>query len=162
MRKLLLFSALLASLILLDFKCYAQDAGSLDLINHAKTYDGKSVIYRGEVIGDVMIRGDHAWLHVNDDTIAIGIWVNKGLIQGISYAGDYRNRGDEVEVVGIFHRSCLEHGGDLDIHAQTIKIVSAGAVIPRTVNHNKIYFGTGLFIIALLFYAKKEFFTTKE
>ena len=55
--------------------CYAQTPTSLELINNAKQYDGKTVNYKGEVIGEVMVRGDYAWLHVNDGTIAIGIWV---------------------------------------------------------------------------------------
>jgi len=131
---------------------------SLDMLNNAKQYDGKTVSYKGEVIGDVMIRGDHAWQHVNDGYIAIGIWASKQLIQDISFAGNYNKRGDTVEVSGIFHRSCLEHGGDLDIHAQAIRIVSSGAFVTQPVNKKKIYLGIISLMIVLLFYAMKKFF----
>src|SRR5512136_2756615 len=85
--------------------CYAQDPTSLDLINNARQYDNKPVTYKGEAIGDIMIRGDHAWLHVNDGIIAIGIWAPKVMIKDIRFVGDYHQNGDIVEVTGMFHRS---------------------------------------------------------
>lgn len=145
----------------LQYSCFAQEIASLDLLNNAKEYDGKTVVYKGEVIGDIMRRGDHAWLHINDGTIAIGIWSSGNLIRGISYTGEYQKRGDLVEVIGTFHRSCLEHGGDLDIHAQTIKIVSQGAIAAQAVNKKKIYLGVSSFIIVLLFYALKKLFQNR-
>lgn len=155
MRLVLIIMVCLASVIS-SHKCYAQETESLNLLNNAKNYDGKVVIYKGEVIGDIMMRGDHAWLHVNDGAIAIGIWASKDLIRDIDYTGDYKKRGDVVEVAGIFHRSCLEHGGDLDIHAQAIKIITPGSASARTVSKNKIYLGMGSFIIVLLLYALKK------
>ena len=32
-------------------RCYAQPVSSIELINNAKLYDGKTVTYEGEVIG---------------------------------------------------------------------------------------------------------------
>jgi hypothetical protein len=126
------------------------------LINNAKQYDGKTIIYKGEVIGDVMIRGEYAWLHVNDGIIAIGIWTPKMMIQDIGYIGSYHKKGDTVEVSGTFHRSCLEHGGDLDIHAQTIKIIALGATVNSPINQRKIYFGLSSLIVVFLVYALKK------
>jgi hypothetical protein len=162
MKKFFQLGIFFVVLIILSYNCYAQEAGSLDLLNNAKAHDGKRVVYKGEVIGDIMARGDHVWLHVNDGTIAIGIWIPKNLIQNISYAGDYQIKGDIVEVVGAFHRSCLEHGGDLDIHAQTINIVSPGAIVTSPVNKKKIYLGVSSFIIVLLFYALRKFFQSRK
>lgn len=105
---------------------FAQSISSSELINNAKQYDGKTVTYEGEVIGDIMARGDYAWININDGINAIGIWVNRGLIKDIQYTGSYKSRGDRVEVIGVFQRACLEHGGDLDIHAQAIRKISSG------------------------------------
>jgi len=107
--------------------CFAQASSSTELINHAKDYDGKTVVYSGEVIGEVMARGEFAWVNVNDGNNAIGIWLKKDLTKDIFYAGSYQTQGDGVEIVGIFHRACQEHGGDLDIHAQSLKKIHSGS-----------------------------------
>jgi len=136
--------------------CYAQAPTSLELINNAKQYDGKTVNYRGEVIGEVMVRGDYAWLHVNDNIIAIGIWAPKTMVQDIRYAGDYHKKGDIVEVSGTFHRSCLEHGGDLDIHASEIRKTTPGNLNIQPISRKKVYIGISSLILVLLFYALKK------
>ena len=117
---------------------YAQPISSTDLINNAKQYDGKVVDYRGEVIGDIMIRGQYAWVNINDGQNAIGIWTTKTLIKNITYNGSYGFKGDVVEIMGIFHRSCSEHGGDLDIHAQSIRKITSGRQISESLDFNKI------------------------
>jgi hypothetical protein len=152
------FVILCLVLIISSSHCYAQTPTSLELINNAKQYDGKIITYKGEVIGDVMIRGEYAWLHVNDGIIAIGIWAPKTMIQDIRYAGDYHKKGDIVEVSGTFHRSCLEHGGDLDIHASEIKTITPGSLVIRPISSKKVYIGVSSLVLVLLFYALKKFF----
>ena len=161
MKSSFLFVILCLVLIISSSDCYAQTSTSLDLLNNAKQYDGKTINYKGEVIGDVMIRGDYAWLHVNDGTIAIGIWAPKTLIEDIRYAGDYHKKGDIVEVTGTFHRSCSEHGGDLDIHASEIKKVISGSPVIQPISRKKVYFGVYSLILVLLFHALKKFFQSR-
>ena len=123
------------SLSAFRFLCYAEEAvSSAELINDAKQYDGKSVIYKGEVVGDIMARKEFVWINVNDGVNAIGIWSNKDLVRDIVYTGNYKSRGDEVEVKGVFHRACLEHGGDLDIHAEELRKINSGAFITEKIN----------------------------
>jgi hypothetical protein len=153
-----LFFLVIGCLLLGISDCHAQTPTSLELINNAKQYDGKIVSYRGEVIGEVMVRGDYAWLHVNDGIIAIGIWAPKTMVQDIRYAGDYHKKGDMVEVSGMFHRSCLEHGGDLDIHASEIRKITPGNLIIQPVSRKKVYIGISSLALVLLFYALKKFF----
>lgn len=161
MRNFFLLLVLFSVLIIFSSRCYAQAPTSLELINNAKQYDGKVVNYKGEVIGDIMIRGDYAWLHVNDGIIAIGIWAPKTMVQDIRYAGDYHIKGDIVEVSGTFHRSCLEHGGDLDVHASEIKKITPGSLIIQPINRRKVYVGIYSLVLVLLFYALREFFQNK-
>jgi hypothetical protein len=118
--------------------CYAQPISSSELINHAKEYDGKVVVYAGEVIGDIMQRGDYAWINVNDGKNAIGIWINVSLVKEITYTGSYKSLGDEVEITGIFQRACAEHGGDLDIHAQAIRKLASGRPQQHKLNPAKL------------------------
>jgi len=126
------------SLILLCTRvCFAQPVSSTELINQAKAYDGKEVVYVGEVIGDIMIRGEYAWVNLNDGKNAIGVWINKDLIKDIHYMGSYKFKGDVIEVNGIFHRACLQHGGDLDIHAQSLTKRITGRPTPEIPHFKK-------------------------
>jgi len=127
------------TLCLLSFKLngFAQAVSSTELINNAKGYDGQLVVYQGEAIGDVMRRGNFAWINVNDGRNAIGIWVEFAQTKDIIYTGNYKARGDVVETSGIFHRACPEHGGDLDIHAQELRIVEPGAHRPERISAGK-------------------------
>jgi len=157
-RSFFLYLMFCLALVVFSSNCYAQNSASLDLINNAKQYDGKTISYKGEVIGEVMVRGDYAWLHVNDGFIAIGIWAPKTMIQDIGYIGDYHKKGDTVEVSGTFHRSCPEHGGDLDIHASKIRKVTSGIPVIQPISRKKVYIGISSLILVLLFYVLKNFF----
>lgn len=133
---------------------YAQPVSSAELISKAKDYDGRLLAYEGEVIGDIMVRGGYAWINVNDGKNAVGIWLPKELTKDIIYTGSYKTRGDRLEITGIFYRACSQHGGDLDIHAQTLKKISLGRVIPERLNTDKrnlaiIFLGI-LFIVWIL------------
>ncbi len=118
--------------------CYADEAiPSAELINNAKQYDGKAVMYKGEVIGDIMTRKGFVWINVNDGVNAIGLWSKKDLAKDILYTGGYKSRGDIIEIKGIFHRACLEHGGDLDIHIEELSKIDNGMVITEKINFAK-------------------------
>ena len=156
MKKILLYQLAYIMLVLLFcFQCYAQDISSPEMIKDAKLYDGKSVTYQGEVVGDIMIRGGFAWLNINDGPNAIGIWINKKLIKDILYTGSYRAKGDLVKITGKFNRSCVEHGGDLDIHAQSITKISSGSKIYHIINTRAVNFAFVLFCIILLVFLLK-------
>jgi len=122
---------------LTTYNLFAQSISSTELINNAKQYDGKAVVYEGEVIGDIMVRGDYAWINVNDGQNAIGIWMDKNLAKDITYAGSYKSKGDWLEITGVFQRACLQHGGDLDIHAQAMRKVRPGRQVLARLNISK-------------------------
>jgi len=117
--------------------CHAQPVSSTELISQAAQYDLKAVTYAGELVGDVMVRGAFAWVNLNDGTNTIGIWVDKNLLKDIEYAASYKAKGDWFEVTGIFHRACPQHGGDLDIHAQTISKIRSGNKVVEEIDKNK-------------------------
>jgi len=135
---------------ILNFNCYAQPISSTELINNAKQYDGKAVVYQGEAIGDIMVRGEYAWINVNDGKTAIGVWVDKKSTEDIRYTGTYKTKGDLVELEGIFNRSCKEHGGDLDIHAASIRKIKEGFAINEPLDSGKVRLGLEIGIILFL------------
>jgi hypothetical protein len=125
---------LLYTLHFTHYTAFAQGISSSELIDKAKEYEGKTVVYEGEVIGEVMARGDFAWVNLYDGNNAIGIWLPKNLTQDIVYAGGYQSQGDRLEVVGVFQRACPEHGGDLDIHAQAVRKTDSGRLSLEKLN----------------------------
>lgn len=142
-------------LLLFCADCSAEEASSTELINNAKLYDGKTIFYSGEAIGDVMARKEYAWINLNDGKNAIGIWIQRELTHDIQYFGSYNAKGDWVEIKGIFHRSCPEHGGDLDIHAQFITKISSGSKIFHSIKTGAINSACVLFSIVLAAYLLK-------
>lgn len=130
---------------------FAKSMSSNEFIKNTKEYDGKSVTYTGEVVGEVMLRGEFAWVNINDGDNALGVWMGASLAKEIKFAGNYKNRGDNLEITGIFHGACLEHGGDLDIHAQVVRKLGNGRIISQRLNSDKknlslILFGALLLI----------------
>ncbi len=134
--------------------CYAQPLSSTELINKAKEYDGKSVVYAGEAIGDVMVRGNFAWVNVNDGENAVGVWMSKELAGEIKVTGSYHAKGDRLEITGVFQRNCVQHGGDMDIHAQGIRKISPGKLVKEQLHTGKRNFAfilLGILCLASIF-----------
>jgi hypothetical protein len=133
---------------------------SSELIKNAGEYDGKTIIYSGEAIGDIMLRGESAWVNVSDGDNALGIWMSASLAKEINFTGGYKNRGDSLEITGVFHRACPEHGGDLDIHARSMRKLKAGGPISRGLDPGKknaiiILFGVLVLIWILTLFKHK-------
>jgi hypothetical protein len=116
--------------------------GSTMLVEDAGAWDGRIVGFTGEAIGEAMRRGAMAWIHLNDDAYGladagattthagansgIAVWVDADDASLISVFGDFKHHGDLVEVTGTFNAACPQHGGDMDIHATSLRIVRPG------------------------------------
>ncbi|MDI6891957.1 MAG: DNA-binding protein [Actinomycetota bacterium] len=143
----------------------AEVVSSGELVERCQFYDGKVVTFRGEVVGDVMIRGEFAWINVNDDAYSKGsrklagynsgqsIWCRADDAKLIEVTGDYRHVGDIVEVRGMFNRACPEHGGDMDIHANEVRVVRRGRSISHPIENGKIRAASILFVISFALFA---------
>ena len=138
--KLLLLLSIAAGL--LAESAFGQVSSSR-LIEEARALDGQTVEYSGELIGEPLPRGDHVWINVHDGSNALGVWAGREALPAVRYYGSYRASGDWVRVRGVFHRSCPEHGGDMDIHADSLDVARVG----HTVDH---VFNTGRAVVALL------------
>jgi len=133
---------------------YGEGIASDELIEKAKDYDGKEIVFQGEVIGDIMERRDGFWINISDGKNAIGVFCKKEFFCGIRFTGDYSHKGDILEIRGIFHRACPEHGGDLDIHAIKMTRLKEGERIIHLASQKKIqlviWLGIGLFILVVI------------
>jgi hypothetical protein len=135
-----------------------------ELVENPEAWDGKIITFTGEAITQAMVRGDHAWIHLNDDAYykrnveegaALGgynsghaVWLRKELADKISFFGDYRHQGDVVTVRGTFNAACAQHGGDMDIHADQLDIAAVGRVAKDPVKPWKIVLALGLSVTA--------------
>ncbi|MFH0877032.1 MAG: DNA-binding protein [Candidatus Omnitrophota bacterium] len=99
---------------------------SKQLLENAGSFDGHPVEYIGEAIGEILKRDDYAWVSLHDGENAVSIWLPTPLAERIEFLGNYKTSGDNVYVKGIFHRSCAEHGGAMDIHAMETEILRRG------------------------------------
>jgi len=137
-----------ALLMVLAFPCVAfafespNNPSSGGLVEEPKKYDGTEVTFEGEAIGEAMVRGTDAWIHLNDDAYmyknveegaALGgyntgmpVWLPASLAEKIATFGDYKHEGDIVKVTGVFNAACAQHGGDMDIHATTLEVTVPG------------------------------------
>lgn len=139
----------LVAVLALQGVVMAAEVPSRRLIEDGQLYDGRTVTYRGEAVTAVMRRGEYGWVNVNDGENAIGVWCPAALLDRIQHVGDYGTRGDTVEVVGVFNRACREHGGDLDIHADTLTVVKPGYVRRRRVDAQRIRLVAALFLATI-------------
>lgn len=138
----------LVLLFALASACLFGQVDSTALIERAKELDGREVEFTGEAIGESMRRGDYVWLNLLDGGGAIGIWASRADLPAIRYFGSAAARGDTLRVRGIFHRSCPEHGGDLDIHALGLEVVARGELKREALHPGRMALAAGLLLAA--------------
>lgn len=144
------FAVCLSALSVVATDARAAAYSSRALIENARLLDNKKVSYKGEAVTAVMKRGDHAWVNVNDGDNAIGVWARADALGRIAFLGDYKHKGDVIEVEGLFHRACPEHGGTLDIHAHRVSVVKAGYPIRERVDVRAMYTAAVFFFVTLI------------
>lgn len=130
---------------------------SSQLIEQAKLLDGETIQYKGEVIGDILVRGEFAWLSVSDNANAVSVFLPSDLIPSSLILGRYAVRGDILNITGIFHRACSEHGGDMDIHGTSVERIQGGFTFPIQTSTKFITLAgmTSLTAVGGLIYVKK-------
>ncbi|MGL5677642.1 MAG: hypothetical protein ACRDDX_14630 [Cellulosilyticaceae bacterium] len=99
-----------------------------DLIENAKAYAEKNVVIEGEVIGEPIGRGDYVWVNIHDGSNAIGVYIEREALSAVKYWGNYKYKGDQVKVTGIFHQVYEEQGGEMGIEGTTLEVIQEGYV----------------------------------
>lgn len=98
-----------------------------DLTGARSPEDGALVVFEGEAIGEAINESaDGVWVNVLAEGAAIGVVVSREQAERIGSFGEYRRVGDAVRVTGRFERACDEHGGDRDVHAETLEVTREG------------------------------------
>lgn len=107
-----------------------------------RAFDGLTVTYVGEVIGEVLPRRGGAWVQVNDDIYALevgplvghreqdgfntgmSVWLPDGLHQQIEAAGRPGRRGDVILVRGTLHQADPDDGGGITVRAEELEVLA--------------------------------------
>jgi len=144
------------------------EVNSASLVENANAWNGRVITFKGEVIGEAMVRGKMVWIHLNDDAYmwknieeeakldgynsGHAVWISSDLAMGIRFFGDFKHEGDVVKIAGMFHAACPQHGGDMDIHASTLEIVRVGHSVHHVFNTSRAITAAVLLVLALVLY----------
>jgi hypothetical protein len=120
---------------------------SNELFDCPEAYDGRKVVYRGEVVGALLDRAVGVWSQLNDDVYAellgplpahrdsrggnagVGVLLPHGAVDLVSFIGGPQTRGDVLEVEGTFHR--VDPTGEVAvIHADAAERMADGEPFP--------------------------------
>lgn len=146
----------------------ATEVSSGTLVEDANAWDGRAVTFTGEAIGECMVRGPMAWLHLNDDAYmeknieegarlggfnsGHAIWLSAELARRVTVFGDFKHSGDIARVTGVFNSACREHGGDMDIHATSLEVLHPGRAVDHVTNTRRALLAFALLAVAGVFY----------
>lgn len=98
------------------------------LLNATPRQDNRAVSIQGEAIGAPLVAdAGHKWVNVKSGDAMIGVLMTSAQVDMIQSYCAYERTGDIVAVDGVFHIACASHGGELEIHADQIEVVSLGS-----------------------------------
>ncbi|MBR2522296.1 MAG: hypothetical protein IKE61_04140 [Coriobacteriales bacterium] len=131
------------------------------LISGGSHLNGLVVVFDGEVIGNDVNAGDgYKWVTLYDDGASIAVYMSDADAAKITHRGSYSSQGDTLKVVGVFHLDCPSHQGDVDVHAQSVEVISNGFPVAHGLDMYKVYIAAGLLVLAgalgLLYWRLRE------
>jgi len=153
----------LAALIVVPVSANAEQPPVLstnELVENSYKWDGETVSFKGEVLQDLMVRTDGTWMNLSDgNNTAMGVFVPKDVtMPAILRTEDYRTVGDVVLITGVFHRVCVQHEGETDIHATSVTIVTPGSTKSNPIHLDRVVLFValvGLLVLVLWLYYRK-------
>ncbi len=135
-------------------------------------FDGRVVVYVGEVVGDVLQRDGGAWMLVNDDAYALELGplqahntfagTNSGLSVWLEAPlpdidpGNAGRRGTVIRIEGVIRRADPADGGGLTLRAlsaESTTILAEATPIDRPVNRGQVVLAVVLTVVAAGTYA---------
>ncbi|MDX1509819.1 MAG: hypothetical protein R3249_00585 [Nitriliruptorales bacterium] len=138
-------------------------------------FDQQSVVYVGEVVGDILRRDGGAWVLVNDDDYALevgpagssaelrgansglSVWLPGDMADELGRPGGPGWRGDVIQLSGIIHRVDELDGGGLTLRASTMHVVAPAAAADTPVNRAQLALALGLVaIVATMFSVERR------
>lgn len=129
-------------------------------------YDGRTIVYVGEVVGDMMRRDGGAWVLVNDDAYALevgplplhsarrgtnqglSVWLPDTMLDRIGALGRPGQRGDVVAVTGLVRRVDQAAGGALTLRAEQVELLAPAVRREDPLEPRQLALALGLVVVA--------------
>lgn len=120
-----------------------------DLVSMTSGLDGMAVAFEGEVVSEALAGGrGNVWLNVLSDGVALGVWMPETMADQVREFGRWSHDGDVVRVTGVFNEACDLHGGDLDVHADSLVVATTGEARSHPVRYWKLAPGLAGLVLA--------------
>lgn len=142
-------------------------ASSGEVLECPFEFDGHTVEYVGEVVGDVLGRDGGSWVLANDDPYALEdgpltvggtprgtnsgltLWLPDPLDELVDQPGVAHRRGDVVHVTGVVHRADPDDGGGLTIRVSEATLLAEAVEIEVPVHWRQVWAAVGLAVLAV-------------
>lgn len=136
---------------------FMYDASIYDLVNGTEQDQRITVQVKGEVVGDPIRaeqnRGKY-WITLDsveeDKEASISVLVDESVLSQIDTYGGYNKTGTILRVKGLFFIACTSHEGIMDIHAETVTVLSNGSVSEDELDLLKFIPGVGLVFFGIV------------
>lgn len=135
--------------------CQAARAAEIgNLLSQPAKKNGLEVEVKGEIVGLVIKDSDKGfWVNITDGSGTIGVYLPSKVAKAHNLkewkGGAYSVKGTEVLVKGVFNSNCSEHGGDLDLHAREVKVISESQPVAHPLDVRKALMAFFLLLLAL-------------
>lgn len=148
---------------------FLYDTNIVELLNGDRTYQRTTVQVTGEVVGDA-IRAEQDegkyWLTLrdvkDDQEGSISVLVDEATVQAIDTYGSYNKIGTMLRVKGTFFVACSSHEGIMDIHADSVTVVTSGHTLKDEFKLPKLIPGVVLCVIGALLTALYYYLAERE
>lgn len=120
---------------------------STQLLAQERRWNGKTVVFEGEVVGSPFLRGRLTWVTVSDGN-AIGVLLPASQAAKVRAFGSYSEHGDMVAVTGVFWRTDPAEGGETDIVGRSIRILKPGYPVDHPTDPVMWWTGGALVVLA--------------
>lgn len=143
----LTFAALLLPSVPMSAQSGPPHLTSTELLTQERRWNGKTIVFEGEVVGSPFLRGRLTWITVSDGN-AIGVLLPASQGAKVRAFGTYSEHGDMVAVTGVFWRADPAEGGETDIVGRSIRILRPGYPVQHPVDPVIGWLGGALVVLA--------------
>jgi hypothetical protein len=109
-----------------------------ELVSRPGDYDRLQVVFEGECIGAVLMRGSYAWLSVNDGSSAIGVLVSADMARSVKSLGNWKQTGDRVRITGTMLVASEAHGGETFVEAEKLEVIKSGRAREHPITASRV------------------------
>lgn len=139
---------------------FLYDAAIADLAGADAYYNGQTVQVTGEAVGEAIVplgsSGEgsdlvRVTLYEASSGSSVTVFMTANEASKVTTYGAYGKTGATLRVQGVFNLTCKDHEGESDIHAETVVVVSQGAVHPDAIVVEKFIPGAVVLVVGLIF-----------